>query len=278
VNTSRFLTGSLAGDLEITQDNHSRLGQELRLISKKIERFISEYLTKSSAKGLVIGLSGGLDSSVVLKLCVNAVGPVKVLGFVLPSRHTPQEDIKDATELAAALKVTYCVIDIDPIIERFAQVLPDDKRAIGNLAARVRMSILYYHAAINGYLAVGTSDKSERETGFFTKFGDGVADIQPIADMYKMQVRALAHFLKLPTSIAEKKSSPRLWENHFAEEEIGMSYEMIDPILQLLVDKKKQPQFIVRKLMVPLKDVQRVKEMVDRSAHKRNPTPYAKLG
>ncbi|MGI0035411.1 MAG: NAD(+) synthase, partial [Nitrososphaera sp.] len=163
--------------------NHSRLDQNLRPILTKIERFISEYVAKSTAKGLVIGLSGGLDSSVVLKLCVNAVGSDKVIGLVMPSRHTPQEDINDATELAAALKVRYQVIDIDPIIERFAQVLPEDKRVMGNLAARVRMSILYYHAAISSYLVVGTSDKSERETGFFTKFGDGVADMLPIADL-----------------------------------------------------------------------------------------------
>jgi len=225
---------------------------------------------------LVIGLSGGLDSSVVLKLCVNAVGPDKIFGLVLPSRHTPQGDIKDATELAAALKVRHQVIDIDPIIERFAQVLPDDKRAMGNLGARIRMSILYYHAAINGYLVVGTSDKSERSIGFHTKFGDGAADILPIADVYKTQVRALARFLKLSTSIVEKKSSPRLWANHLAEEEIGMSYETLDPILSLLVDKKKPP-YIARKQKVPLKDVQKVKEMVDRSAHKRNPVPYAKF-
>ncbi|MGI0012879.1 MAG: NAD+ synthase [Nitrososphaera sp.] len=254
-----------------------RHGQNLGRVSGKIERFISSYLSESSAKGLVIGLSGGLDSSVVLKLCVNAVGPGKVLGILMPSRHTPQEDIKDATELAAALKVRYQVIDIDPIVERFAQVLPEDKRAMGNLAARVRMSILYYHAAINSYLVVGTSDRSERETGFFTKFGDGVADMLPIADLYKTQVRALARFLKLLASITEKKSSPRLWENHLAEEEIGMSYETIDPILQLLVDKKKKPQYIAKKLKVPLKDVQKVKEMVDKSAHKRNATLYAKL-
>ncbi len=257
--------------------NHSRLDQNLRPILTKIERFISEYVAKSTAKGLVIGLSGGLDSSVVLKLCVNAVGSDKVIGLVMPSRHTPKEDINDATELAAALKVRYQVIDIDPIIERFAQVLPEDKRVMGNLAARVRMSILYYHAAISSYLVVGTSDKSERETGFFTKFGDGVADMLPIADLYKTQVRALARFLKLPASITEKKSSPRLWENHLAEEEIGMSYETMDPILHLLVDKKKKAQYIAGKLKVPLRDVQKVKEMVDRSAHKRNPTPYAKL-
>ncbi len=253
-----------------------RIRKDLGSISRKIEHFVSEYVTKSSAKGLVVGLSGGLDSSVVLKLCVNAVGPDKVLGLVLPSRHTPHEDIKDAAELAASLKVKHQVIDIDPIIERFAQVLPDDKRVMGNLAARIRMSILYYHAAINGYLVVGTSDKSERSIGFHTKFGDGAADILPIADLYKTQVRALARFLKLPMSIAEKKSSPRLWESHLAEEEIGMSYESIDPMLDLLF-KKKKPQFIARKLGVPLEDVQKVMEMVDKSVHKRSPTPYAKL-
>ncbi len=253
------------------------LHQDFDRITKKIERFISSYLAKSSAKGLVIGLSGGLDSSVVLQLSVNAVGPDRVLGLIMPSSATPRQDIRDAIDLAEALKVRFQVIDLDPIIEKYAQILPEDKKARGNLMARIRMNILYYHAAINCYLVTGTSDNSERKIGFFTKAGDGAADILPIADLYKTQVRALAAYLKLPAAIIEKKSSPRLWEGHLAEEEIGMDYETIDPILKLLVDGRKKPKQVARKLKVPLKDVLRVKEMVDKSTHKRNPPPVAYL-
>lgn len=247
-----------------------------RSISRKLEGSIISYISKSSAKGLVIGLSGGLDSSVVLKLCVNAIGMAKVLGLIMPSSSTPQEDIRDAVELAKSLRVQHEVIDIDPIVEKYSQVLPSDKKARGNLTARIRMNMLYYHAAINCYLVAGTSDKSERKIGFFTKFGDGAADILPIADLYKTQVRELARYLKLPTAIIDKKSSPRLWDNHLAEDEIGMTYETIDPILQLL-EKKQKPQEIAKKLKVSLSDVRKVKEMVEKSEHKRHPPPIATI-
>jgi NAD+ synthase len=254
-----------------------KLDQDFDAISKKIERFISSYLAKSSAKGLVIGLSGGLDSSVVLHLCVNAAGPDRVLGLIMPSSATPQQDIRDAIDLAEALKVRFQVIDLDPIIQKFADVLPEDKRAKGNLLARIRMSILYYYAGHDGYLVTGTSDRTERNIGFFTKAGDGAADILPIADLYKTQVRALAIFLELPPAIIQKQSSPRLWEGHLAEEEIGLRYEIIDPILKLLVEGKKKPKQVARNLRLPLKDVLKDKEMVDKSSHKRNPPPIAYL-
>jgi NAD+ synthase len=237
---------------------------------------MSSYVSNSSAKGVVIGLSGGLDSSAVLKLCVDAIGAEKILGLIMPSRSTPNEDIKDAIDLAQSLRVKFEVIDLTPIIEKYSRSLPADTRARGNLAARIRMSILYYHASIRGYLVAGTSDKSERKIGFFTKFGDGAADLLPIADLYKTQVRELARFLKIPQAIIEKKSSPRLWDNHLAEEEIGMTYETIDPILQLL-EKKKKSQEIAKKLKVSPSEVSKVKEMVEKSEHKRDLPPIAKI-
>jgi NAD+ synthase len=246
--------------------------RDLGFISRKIERFVSRYVSENSARGLVIGLSGGLDSSVVLKLCVTAIGTEKIFGLIMPSSSTPREDIKDAIDLARSLGVRYEVVDLTPIVERYSSSLPEDTRARGNLTARIRMNILYYYAAINGYLVAGTSDKSERKIGFFTKFGDGAADILPIADLYKTQVRELARFLKVPRTIIEKKSSPRLWDNHLAEDELGMTYERIDPILQLLA-KKRKPQEIAKKLKLPLSDVRKVKEMVEKSKHKQSPPP-----
>jgi NAD+ synthase len=251
--------------------------QDSAKISKRIERFISNYVAKSSTKGLVIGLSGGLDSSVVLKLSVNALGPSRVLGLVLPSDATPKEDIDHAIDIAKSLGAQCRIIDINPIIAKYGEVLPDDKKARGNLIARIRMSILYYHANINGYLVAGTSDKSELIIGYYTKFGDGGADIMPIADLYKTQVRALARFLEIPRAIVEKKSSPRLWVNHLAEEEIGMKYESIDPILYLLLDKKINPKDVAKRLRVSEKDVAKVKQMVDMNAHKRNPPVVGQL-
>jgi NAD+ synthase len=241
--------------------------------SKRIERFISDYVSKSSAKGGVIGLSGGLDSAVALKLAVNALGPKRVLGLVMPSDVTPDQDTRDAIEQAKSLGARYLIIDINPLLQKYAEILPwSDKKANGNLMARIRMNILYHHAGLNGYLVLGTSDKSELCLGYFTKFGDGAADLLPIAGLYKTEVRALAKHLGIPEAIADKKSSPRLWADHDAEKELGMDYETIDPILRLLVDKrmmKKKPKAVAKMLGIPEEKVCRVKEMMDRSEHKR---------
>jgi NAD+ synthase len=246
---------------------------DFRAISKKIERFISDYVSKSSARGIVVGLSGGLDSSVVLQLAVNALGPDRVLGLVMPSDTTPKQDTEDAVEQAKSLGTRYLIIDIIPLLGKYAEILPGDKRARGNLMARVRMNLLYYHANLNGYLVAGTSDRSELFLGYYTKWGDGAADITPIAKLYKTQVRALARFLKIPQAIAEKKSSPRLWHNHLAEEEIGMDYEIIDGILRLLVDKKKKPKEVAKMLRIPAGDVVKIKKMIETNQHKHRLAP-----
>jgi NAD+ synthase len=255
----------------------ARKPADLAGISRKIERFIANYVSASKANGLVIGLSGGLDSAVVLKLAVNALSSSKVYGLVMPSAITPSQDVDDAISFAKELGVQYDTIRLGPIIQSFAPLLPEDERAKGNLTARIRMSLLYYHAALKGYLVAGTSDKSEKHIGFFTKFGDGAADILPIADLYKTEVRSLATFLNVPATIVEKKSSPRLWRDHLAEEEIGLSYEKLDPILEMLVDRKKSPKAVAKKLGISLDDVRKVKGMVDKTAHKRRAVPFAKL-
>ena len=257
-------------------DPVARKEKDQAKISRKIERFVSDYVEASSANGVMIGLSGGLDSSVVARLAVNALGPEMVSCLILPASATPEKDVSDAANFASSLGMNCTTINIDPIIERYAQALPADDRARGNLAARIRMTILYYHAALKGYLVAGTSDKSERMIGYFTKFGDGAADILPIADLYKTEVRALASFLKIPKEIIEKKSSPRLWKDHLAEQEIGLSYDRMDLILRLL-EKKMPPGAIARKLKIPLDEVKKVEALVKKSAHKRRPAPYARL-
>jgi NAD+ synthase len=250
------------------------LDQDYANISKIIERFILKYTADNSAKGVVIGLSGGLDSSVVLQLCINALGSKKVLGLIMPSDTTPKEDIKHAIDLVKALELErYHMINILPILQKYTKILQateENKRARGNLMARIRMNLLYYYAGINSYIVAGTSDKSELKIGYFTKFGDGAADILPIADLYKTQVRALAKkHLQIPAEIIEKKSSPRLWDEHLAEKEIGMDYETMDPILYCLLERKMSPAAIAKKLEYSIDDIYKVKKMVDSSLHKR---------
>jgi NAD+ synthase len=247
-------------------------------ISKSIIEFISNYVSKSSSKGVVIGLSGGLDSSVVVQLCVQSLGKDNVFGFILPSKFTPNQDVDDASSLADQLAIKYETIDIESVLDKFMSVLPPDRKAQGNLTARVRMSILYHHAFTKKSLVVGTSDKSEVCIGFFTKFGDGGADLLPIADLYKIQVRALGKFLDLPSGILQKKSSPRLWRGHLAEDELGFDYETLDPILHLLVDKKMAEEDVARQLCISISKVQRVQEMISKSAHKRRLAQVCHLG
>lgn len=247
-------------------------------VRKSINEFISSYVSKSSSKGVVIGLSGGLDSSVVAKLCVQSLGKDKVFGLILPNKFTPKQDIDDAASLADQLGIKHETIDIEPVLDKFISVLPSDRKAQGNLTARVRMSILYHHAFTKKSLVVGTSDKSEVSIGFFTKFGDGGADLLPIADLYKIQVRALGKFLDLPSGILQKKSSPRLWKDHLAEDELGFDYETLDPILYLLVDKKMANKDVARQLHIPISKIDQVQEMIDKSAHKRQPAQVCRLG
>lgn len=245
--------------------------------SSRIQEFIADYVRDTSSEGIVIGLSGGLDSSVAVKLCVKALGKEKVLGLVLPSKETPLQDVKDAKALAHELGIRSKTIDIEPIVDKFMQVLPNEKKTKGNLMARIRMSILYHQAYTEKSLVVGTSDKSEFFIGYYTKYGDGGADLLPIADLYKTQVRALGAFLNVPKPILQKKSSPALWKGHLAEKEIGIEYEVLDPILHLLVDKKMDVKQVVEKLGTTIAKVKKVQEMIKGSSHKRAPAKIAYL-
>lgn len=238
-------------------------------VSEGIASFIAGYVQDASAKGIVIGLSGGLDSSVTVKLCVNALGPNKIFGLVLPSNETPKEDVDDAIRLAKSLGIRSKIINIEPTVNKLMEVLPQEKKAKGNLMARIRMSILYHHAYIEKRLVVGTSDKSEYFIGYYSKYGDGGADLLPIADLYKTQVRTLGVFLNIPKSILQKKSSPALWKGHLAEKEIGIEYDVLDPILHLLVDKKMDVKEAAEKLGTSVAKVKKVQDMMEKSSHKR---------
>jgi len=177
--------------------------------------------------GYVIGLSGGLDSAVAAAL-MSQKG--EVYGVLMPTKATPQRDIEDAITLADQLGITYSIIPIDEIVAKFPGSY--DPKVRGNIAARVRMTVLYTLANESDLLVVGTSDKSEYELGFFTKWGDGAADIYPIIHLYKTEVRQLAKELGIPKSIIDKPSSPALIEGQTAEGEIGFSYDEIDSMLK----------------------------------------------
>lgn len=254
--------------------------RDLDRASNRIRLFISSYLAKSGAKGgLVIGLSGGLDSAVCLELCAQAVGAKKVLGLALPGKSTPRGDVSDALAHAEKLGVECIVADITHVMESYAALLPEASDKVrGNLAARTRMAILYYHAAVRGGLVVGTSDRSEVLVGYYTKWGDGGSDLMPIAGLYKTEVRELArHHLRVPPWIAEKKSSPRLWPGQLAEDELGIDYATLDRILHLRIDRKAGVREAARRLGVAPEQVRKVDSMVKSSEHKRVMPPMPSM-
>lgn len=213
-------------------------------IIEKIVSFL-RYEAKNNNRTFVLGLSGGIDSSVVAKLA--SLTGIDTLCLIMPySKVTPREDINDAIELAKDLEINYRLIELDDIYNEMLKTLPQNRYAAGNLLARLRMCLLYYYANLNNALVLGTSDRSELLIGYFTKYGDGASDLLPIAALYKLQVRELAKHLSINKKIIEKKSGPRLWKEHTAEEELGLSYEEIDSILYSLFELKMNREEVVK--------------------------------
>ena len=213
---------------------------DYQFIIEKTSKFILNKTLESNSNGIVIGLSGGIDSSVCLALAAKTLSNHNILGLIMPMNGiTPNDDEHDAIELANTYGIECKVIALNLIEDSYRTQIyqeriknvTESKIAHGNLLARIRMSILYYHANLLNRIVVGTGDKSEATLGYFTKYGDGGVDIAPIADLYKTQIRILAKELKISEKIINKKSGPRLWKNHDAEDELKMTYEEIDPIL-----------------------------------------------
>lgn len=240
-------------------------------IANIIIEFIRLEVSRAQSNGVVVGLSGGVDSSVAVSLATQALGKTSVMGLILPDRKvTDQKDIDDAVELSKLLDIKYQIIDITDIKQKYTDLLPLEKISLGNLTARIRMTLLYYYANLFNKLVLGTSDKSEMMIGYFTKFGDGASDLLPLADLYKTQVRKLGMYLNVPKTILLKKSTPSLWVNQTAENEIGMEYEKIDNILKDLDDNNSaiRDKNLVRK-GYNTNDLAFITNLLSKNIHKR---------
>jgi len=263
-----------------------RLGPEVLKINEErvtayITKFIRDYVASVGARGLVIGLSGGLDSSTTATLAVRALGPDKVLGLIMPEEETyDPEAIRHAEIVAEKLGIRVEHVDITPILKAIYGSLPaydpGDDMARANLKPRVRMLCLYYYANRYGLLVCGTTDKSEAMLGYYTKWGDGAADIEPIADLFKTQVRMLARYLGVPEEIIRKPSTPALLPGQMAEGELGMKYEVLDLILYGL-EHFIPPERIAADLGLPLEAVLAVRDRWLANEHKRRAPITVKL-
>jgi NAD+ synthase len=249
----------------------------------RIIRFLRTHSERIRARTLVVGMSGGLDSSVTAALCAKALGGKRTLGLCLPEAETRSlRSIQDAGEAAEKLGISFKTLDMTSLVHATSNLLHPSKKKdsvvpYGNLKARLRAMILYYYANTNRGLVVGTGDKSEIMLGYFTKYGDGACDIQPIADLYKSSVRDLGKHLGLPRSIFSKPSSPELWPGQIAEDELGLPYNQLDSILWRL-ERWMSPLEISDELKIPLRTVEKVRYQWLQSEHKRRPPLVIKLG
>jgi len=243
--------------------------QDYASITKTIEKFLSEQIEKNHAKGIVLGLSGGIDSAVLAYLCKRKLKE-KTLAIVMPDTSiTPKIETEDALKMIALTGIEYKLVDIKPIVNEYTMYLEPNEKSRGNLRARVRTNILYYYANMKDYLVLGSSDKSEYQIGYFTKFGDGASDLTPIISLYKLQVREIAKYLGVPENIISKKSSPHLWKDHEAEGELGVSYEEIDSILYCLFEKKLSIEETSNIAQIEKSVVEKIYELNINSEHKR---------
>lgn len=231
-----------------------------------IEHMIRYEYWNSGATGIVIGLSGGVDSAVAAALCCRGVGPENVLGLFMPSSVSSREDERDVSGFCKKFGMSYRVVDIKPMLAGFRN-MPEFKESqflAGNLMARIRMTVLYYEANARNHLVCGTSNRSEYMLGYCTKFGDNAADIQPIVHLYKTEIFQIAKEMGIPEAIINKPPSAGLWEGQSDEGELGLSYAEIDSSL-ISLERREW------KSVSPVEE--KVLALVKKSAHKRLPAP-----
>ena len=234
-----------------------------RLMRAKIVNWIKKEVARAKSKGIVLGLSGGVDSGLVAALSKEAVGKKKVLGLILPIYSHPG-DMRDAKVIAKKLGIKVKIVNLTPAYNNLLKVLPEaGDLAKANLKPRLRMLTLYYFANKLNYLVCGTGNKPEFMTGYFTKYGDGGADIFPIAGLLKREVRVLAKGFGLPENIIHRIPTAGLWPGQTDESEIGMTYLELDDILSRMEKRQKQ--------ILPKEKVSKVKRLMQRSEHKRMP-------
>lgn len=250
----------------------------LDVVQKVLVNFIQETIRKNGFQNTIVGVSGGIDSALVLALLQRALGSEHTFGLLMPYKLSSEDSLKDGKELCEQLKVRYEVIDISPSVDGYFNRFPNDKNKllIGNKCARERMSILYDFSSRHKALVAGTSNKSELLIGYSTIFGDSAAAFLPLGDLYKTQVFVLARHLNIPEKIILKKPSADLWQDQTDEGEIGVTYKELDEILYRLVDLRLKPVEI-EKAGYSKQTIERIKSMIISSQYKRTMPQVCKL-
>jgi len=233
-----------------------------------ISEWIKEKVREAGAEGVVLGISGGVDSALTAALAKKALGD-KVLGLLIPCHSTPT-DLEHARLVADKFGIETEYVDLSPVFDRLMASLPrGSDLAVANLKPRLRMATLYYFANSRNDLVAGAGNKSELTVGYFTKYGDGGADILPLGDLLKSQVRELARELGVPEEIIAKPPSAGLWAGQTDEGEMGITYDELDRTISAI--EKGDTSGCDEAIL------ERVKAMVAASEHKRQPIPVCKI-
>jgi len=240
----------------------------------KIQSWINECVKAAQVEGIVVGLSGGIDSAVTSTLCVNAIGKENVIGLGLPCLSIPQ-DLDDAKMVADQLGIEFIVFDLSSVYKEFLKItlnqIESNIIAKANVKARLRMVTCYFMAQSKGrFLIGGTGNRTELGIGYFTKYGDGGVDFEPIGGLYKCEVREIARKLKVPESIINKPPSAGLWEGQTDEGEIGITYDVIDEIIYRI-------DYNLDLSDINMSDVKKVKKMMRISQHKLSLPPVYEI-
>lgn len=239
-------------------------------IADSVAEWIRAKVEQAGAFGVIVGLSGGIDSAVVAALAARGVGPERVLGVMMPA-HSHLEDLAHAEEAARAINIPTTTVDLSEVFDLLCKTLPPgNDLAVANLKPRLRMLTLYNLANTRGLLVAGTGNKSELMAGYFTKYGDGGVDILPLGGLYKHQVRDLARELDCPVSIIEKPPSAGLWAGQTDETEMGITYEDLDAILAAIERGDTDAS--------PPEKVAKVRKLIAVSEHKRRTPPVYEPG
>jgi NAD+ synthase len=249
-------------------------------VQRQLVGFLRTYAEDAKVAGYVLGVSGGVDSALVAALAAEAVGKEKILGLLMPHATSNPQDAVHAELLCRHLGIGHERIDITPIVaaaERACAAHVPQGMGAHNLRPRARMMVLYAHAAATNRLVLGTGNKSELLVGYFTKWGDGAADVYPLGDLYKTEVWALARHMGLPSEIVDKAPSAGLFAGQTDEGELGIRYADLDRVLQEF-EGGHDAATVARRSGVPTETVRMVEGRILASAHKRNPLVIPKMG
>ena len=242
-----------------------------------LSRFVRTELQRTGLRDLVLGLSGGIDSAVAVYVAARAIEPQRIHACLLPHSRSSEDSVTDARRVVEALGIDAETIDISPMVDAFTELSGDVGRLrLGNVMSRVRMALLFDRSMQHQALVLGTSNKTELLLGYGTLHGDTASAINPLGDLYKTQVAALASYLGVPDAILRKPPSADLWPDQTDEDELGFGYAEADRLLALLVDARASRATAIEAGFAP-EFVDRVTRLVVRSQFKRTPAIIAKV-